>query len=264
MAANENKGNTALATNEANQGVSVYESIVSYSDLLSFADSIKNTPLVPASFKTKEAIAAVILAGRELNVPPMAALNNIHNIDGRCTQSVHLITAILLKNGITYEVESDFELTPVTVISKNGKIPVSYFIKNSDEFQVVTKDTKESAFKADKTQVIVSYETSTVIIFHREMKLPSGSWSKMTYKSVFTFAQLRTLTDKKDGTERDNVLKQPETMLFTRCFTKGARRIANDLLLGMYEHTEIMDLKEVSYEIVDDGTVIINQDIKDK
>jgi hypothetical protein len=56
-------------------------------------------------------------------------------------------------------------------------------------------------------------------------------------------------------TTKTNWVKYPRQMLWWRCFSMGARRIASDILLGLYETSEILDTvitKDVSYTIEED------------
>ena len=65
-------------------------------------------------------------------------------------------------------------------------------------------------------------------------------------------------------TTKDNWQKYPRNMLYWRCFSMGARRIAADLCMGMYLASEMSDVTHGAPVIVDtdDGNITILQDKK--
>lgn len=74
------------------------------------ARAIAPTEFVPAAMRGKPAaVAAAILTGRELNLPPLTALRGIHIIDGRPSLSAELLAAKILAAGhrIEWQESSD-------------------------------------------------------------------------------------------------------------------------------------------------------------
>jgi hypothetical protein len=59
------------------------------------AGMLVKTGFLPPSIKTAEQAVAIIMTGRELNIPPMAALNNINVIQGKPTISPQLMLALI-------------------------------------------------------------------------------------------------------------------------------------------------------------------------
>jgi hypothetical protein len=60
-------------------------------------------------------------------------------------------------------------------------------------------------------------------------------------------------------TVKDNWKRMPKEMLFARCLSKGANRIASDLLLGLYNTDELFDAFDngnIKAKRDDDGTII--------
>lgn len=60
-------------------------------------------------------------------------------------------------------------------------------------------------------------------------------------------------------TSKQNWQKYPRAMMWARCYSMGARRVASDLLLGLYETSEMIDAagsKELDYEVVEDNVHI--------
>lgn len=69
-------------------------------DVSKLATHVADTDFVPASMKgNPAAVAAAILAGREMGVPPMTALQHIHVIKGKPGQSAQLMRAKVLAAG---------------------------------------------------------------------------------------------------------------------------------------------------------------------
>jgi hypothetical protein len=69
-------------------------------DVIELAKGIANTNFVPAAYRGDVAsVTAIILKGREMGVPPMAALAHISDIKGRPAQSAELMRAQVLRAG---------------------------------------------------------------------------------------------------------------------------------------------------------------------
>ena len=70
------------------------------SDVIKVANVIHDTPFVPEGLRgSAPAVAAAILAGRELGIGPMTALQHIHVIKGKPAQSAALMRALILAAG---------------------------------------------------------------------------------------------------------------------------------------------------------------------
>lgn len=76
---------TALQTIQPNE----------YEVLRHQADSLVKTGFLPSAIKTPEQALAIILTGRELGIPAMAALNTINVIQGKPTVSPQLMLALI-------------------------------------------------------------------------------------------------------------------------------------------------------------------------
>lgn len=69
-------------------------------DVARLAQQIANTDFVPDAMRGKPAaVTAAILAGREMGVGPMTALQHIHVIKGKPGQSAHLMRGLVLAAG---------------------------------------------------------------------------------------------------------------------------------------------------------------------
>lgn len=72
------------------------------------AETVANTDFVPTALRGKPAaVAAAILFGRELDMPPMQALNQVHVIEGRPSLSAEHMRAMVLAAGHSLTVSGD-------------------------------------------------------------------------------------------------------------------------------------------------------------
>ncbi len=58
-------------------------------------------------------------------------------------------------------------------------------------------------------------------------------------------------------TIKDNWLKMPRIMMRTRALTVGARLVAPEAILGLYETSELADAKDVNYSVTEEGEVTV-------
>ena len=69
------------------------------SEVIKLANVIYDTPFVPDGLRSGPAVAAAILAGRELGLGPMTSLANVHVIKGKPALSAVLMRALVLAQG---------------------------------------------------------------------------------------------------------------------------------------------------------------------
>lgn len=85
-------------------------------------------------------------------------------------------------------------------------------------------------------------------------------WSKLKGEAVsqsYTFKWSDAI--KMELTKKDNWKKMPSLMLYWRCLTFGIRTMYPDVLGGsVYTTDEIADVKDVTYEMAEDGTIEVN------
>ena len=75
--------------------------------ILGLSETLVKSGFMPRGVDTKEKAAAVILKGRELNIPPMQAFSHIHIIEGKPTCSAEMQLALLARGGVTWEWTKD-------------------------------------------------------------------------------------------------------------------------------------------------------------
>lgn len=66
---------------------------------LAFCDMLLKGSMVPATFKTPQAVLSAILYGQELGFSPVQALNSVFVVNGKPTLESHAIKALMIQNG---------------------------------------------------------------------------------------------------------------------------------------------------------------------
>jgi len=190
-----------------------------WSDKIEVAEAMIEGGLIPRSFAGDPgAVISAVEMGMELGLSPWTALNNIVVIQGKATLSLNAILALARSRGVLIRVLKDYELEEV-IVKKDGR-PVK------------------------------KYDRATVIEITRgeDVKSPSGKLldsmvSKYTYTKYWADAIKAELTTK------DNWKRMPRQMLRARAITEALRLYAPDILLGIYETTELADPKDIIVDL---------------
>lgn len=82
------------------------------------AQSLVKTGFLPSAIKTPEQALAIILTGREIGIPPMAALNTINVIQGKPTVSPQLMLALIERSGQLDDIKVEVTDKGATVTMK--------------------------------------------------------------------------------------------------------------------------------------------------
>lgn len=95
-----------------------------YSVIREQASALVKTGFLPNAIKTPEQALAIILTGRELGIPAMAALNSINVIQGKPTVSPQLMIALINRSGSLDDIRFDVQADRVSVTMKRkGRTP---------------------------------------------------------------------------------------------------------------------------------------------
>ena len=87
--------------------------------VVGLAEAIADSPFVPEGLRNSvPAVAAAILTGRELGIPPMTALANIHLIKGKTGLSALLMRALVQSRGHHWE---DVQVTDTRVVVRGKR-----------------------------------------------------------------------------------------------------------------------------------------------
>jgi len=212
------KSEESLSPNNAVQ-VNSLSSFSNMEEMLSFSKVLVDSKLVP--FQEPEQVATIVLQGKELGLNPVTSIFNIYYIEGKPSLSVHVIAGLLRRDGISFKTIEDSVL-----IDAEG-----------------SKCKRENAVTR-----------RTTVRFYYKSKIGTGknaSYITIEEDSSFTWADAVSAgLDKKN-----NWVKYPKPMLYSRAFSIGARRVAPNTLMGLMEVTEMADATNTSYSLDENGNL---------
>jgi hypothetical protein len=224
-----------------------------FQGLLTFGNNIIKSGLTP--LKKGEDVVAAILLGRELGLGEMVSVNNIYSVNGKAAASIHVINALLQKAGVVVEVLHDYEPCVRTVMKGDDGNPV----KDEKGNTVILREIFASEIPLEneiKGKIISNYKT--VVKFTRQLKQPDGKYKDTSVISSFSYqdsviAGLNT---------KDNWKNYPKVMTLNRALAFGGRLIGADILLGLYEVSELADAHNIDYKLEPNGktTIIIPEE----
>lgn len=164
---------------------------------------------LPGYIRTKEEAFTVAKMGKELGFPIMSSFHQIIPIQGKLTLTAKAQNGIMRRAGIKIECIED-----AMYVYRDGSI--SEYPK-----QVVDPATDKPV------------DRRTVLRFTRDgiSELVRYTWMDATEAGLST---------------KDNWVRMKRDMLYSRCLSRGATRIAADLTMGLYTTDEIHDSLENS------------------
>lgn len=237
--------NNELTVNQTNQLTTTsFEDFKSLDDMLSFGEKICKSELSP--LKRKEDVVAALLMGKELGMGVMTSINNIYPINGKASSGIHIIAAQLLKAGISYKIIADYE--PVFAIAIKGAVDG----EGKQTYVTVKKEPYSYKLEDGESRGKTVIDMVTIIKFNRVLKQPDGSFIPMEIVSKFYKSDIPESLAKKD-----NWKNYENVMMYSRCFTNGAKRIGDDVILGLYETSELADANNIPYKVEDGVATII-------
>lgn len=221
---------------------------------------------------------AVLMRAQDLNLPFSTCLEHIHVINGKTGVDIHIIKALLLRAGVTWECLNDYtplyEFTDSINVYVQDKIP---------DYGVICKDKQTAMKKAeedkeheycylypvkyyqdmngniykeyqlnDKFAVAVNKQHAITIgnggkipIF-RIPNQPVNYVAKYRFKRIVNNVCIDSIGEftyqeaQSAGMfEKDTYKKYPKVLIKHRAFTYGARDIASDVLFGVMETKEL-------------------------
>lgn len=239
----------------------------SMEEILTWGNEIVKSQLTP--LKEGKDVVVAVLFGRELGMSPMISVSNIYPINGKGTLSVHMINALLQKAGVVIENIRQYEPCMNFVLKGEDGQPV--FVDDSG--RTVKRDDKGNIPDGVKCAPIILREgfadetprenevrgtkiinMKTVIRLTRKLKQPDGSFKEMTVDSSYSIMEAQNAGF---YPKKDNWKNFPKQMCHARALAFGGRMIAADLMLGMYETSEMADATNVDYRMNEEGKVTI-------
>lgn len=178
--------------------------------------------VLPESVKTVETAYAIVMFGKELGFSLMQSFSHIILVNGKPTVSAVACNALMQSNGILVE----------TIYDGHYYYPDGsyHYIKKGGDDKPLDRVTTLKVTRNYNNQVI-SHEVN------------------------FTWFDAKT----QELTDKDNWKRMPREMLYARCLSKAIRRIAPDILLGLYTTDEVVDSERIDESKVtrdEEGRVI--------
>lgn len=210
----------AVATSDEKNQYSAIVAAGSWEEKLIVADSMIDGGLVPKSFAGDPgAVISAVEMGLELGLGAWTSLNNIIVISGKATLTLNAMLSLARSKGILINVVKDYDLIPIEVKDKDGKV-----VKRVDR------------------------GTTVVITRGEDIYSPSGKLLDSRI-SEYTYTKYWSEASKAELTGKDNWKKMPRLMLRARAISEALRLYAADVLLGMYETSEIGDVENIIIDI---------------
>lgn len=212
----------------------------------------------PILFPTAASAITKFVKSKELGIGFITGAEHMHEINGKTGVDIHIVRAILLASkDIYWEKVKDYTQTPIYLTL--DKQILNYVPEN--HMVVKSKADEDFATKEGlKPLVLKGYDYVTEYKFSRIKRLSDNS--TITIKATGKFTWLEAVEAKlpldKNGNynELSPWFKYKQLMVDTRAFTFGARAIADDLLMGMREYTELLDIEGKNYTVDNNGSVV--------
>lgn len=254
---------------------SVASAPASLDEMREHAASLIKSGAIP--FSTPEQAMIAMQAAYDLKISVVFALTNFHIVKGRLTAGVHVLSGLILRGGVQFIVEEDFE--PVIHYVGRGGMPVilasKELLKEYDKYSIrtpteVTRDADgkiPNPFDTDKIQLLKVnppyinekpfQDRRTSIRVIRQMKNVNGETfvlNELTQYYLHEAYQAGYMGSDANGKPlegtKDNWYNHTRSMMYARCFGRMSKRYASDLTFGISEVSEIADTFDVPYEVV--------------
>lgn len=221
------------------------ESFTAFNNLVAFEEYAKT--FLGAGFgnhKDVKTIMACMVFARDKGLPIIDCLSHLVPINGKVGADGHLIKAMVQRERIIDETIEDYK--PIysykfrdTTFSEEDVANNKEAFKIYPTLDALMSDHKASNIPSGITPVvktgIIDYRTT--IKFTRWLTMPNGEFYKKVEYGIFTYSE----AVQAQLTEKDNWQKYPKDMLYWRAYARGARRVADDVLHGVYERYELLD-----------------------
>lgn len=219
---------------------------------------------------------------KELGLPFMAGVDHIIEINGKYALDVHAMRALVLKAGIIHwELVHDnvplykYIDSTKTVVARgvdDSCLPYGYEVPKGSNVQAMTEDTVriksigfQPVFKVvDKIVYGANGEFLINYVTKYKFTRTIGKKEQVEYGEFSNFdAIVAGLHLKKDNTinEKSPWLIYNQNQREHRAWTFGVRKIADDILFGLMETSELYDLNKKDYTIEDGNAVLIEEEI---
>lgn len=215
-----------------------YNEYSNVNQMLQAASVLIESGVLPNNITEPEQVVGIMKYGNELGLNAMTALNNIHMIQGRPTLGVHIISALLTRNNITYKLVEDF-----VAVEMNDNIDarttfrfINHDLLKEYESKLKDYDKMNDATKEAYKPMLDNFRDGIVTDV-------SYYWSQAVGSGLI---------------EKSNWQKDPRNMMRVRCLATGARLVKSDALLGFYETVELAESVGAETDIPEGYTIETN------
>jgi hypothetical protein len=234
---------------------------------------------------TVEGALSYYVKAKELGIPFISSVDHMFDVGGKTNVDVHLMRAMVLRAGVIHWEEiynyaplykyADSTNRVVATGINEDCLPDVFELPKGNSTQELAEDVariksigKTPVFKTMDvipiTATISKFNYATKYRFTRYMKLPNGTEKELVEYGEFTLRDAVTagLHLFKDGNVNTDSpwLIYLRNMLEHRAWTFGGRKIADDILFGLLERTEYLDMEKTPYTIEEGRVTIIQGD----
>ena len=250
---------------------------------LEFFAKLVETKNIGAS-TPEEALAVYIQAG-ELALPFVTSSNHMHIIKGKVGLDIHLIRAILLRTGNSIHWEHTKDYLPVyefTDVNNKWRTTLTgqkflnwlveeygnYYAKaefawSKGDFDSIRAKGGIAISTTSGQMIPVDFESEYVFTRVRRLAITNELKTlRVVGKFSYQDALMAGLYDPQ-GKGDSAWVKFTHNQCNIRAFTFGAREIADDLLNGCYETSELYDINGINYSIQNDQVIVEDADAID-
>lgn len=220
---------------------------------------------------------AVLMRAQDLNLPFSTCLEHIHVINGKTGVDIHIVKALLLRAGVTWECIDDYtplyEFTDSINVYVDGDLP-DYVVKcksakdaeeksanDPDKVYIYPvkfyKDFKGNIYRdyqlnpktfgiAVNMQQVASISKENKIPIVRIPSQPVNYITRYKLKRIVNNTLVESIgkftyrdAEQAGMFEKDTYKKYPKVLIGHRAFTLAARDIASDVLFGVMETKEL-------------------------
>lgn len=203
------------------------------------------------AFDKPEDVATVMVWAKEMQFPMVNALAHCMVVNSRLGIDSHAARALLTKANVIAETIEDYR--PIYTYSSPTKTYSQEEIDSNPEEYFIFLDGKVAAAKLEAKEIIQGIykgkvavirspepiDYRTVIRFTRYFKTPEG-YKKLVEYGKFNFQEAIDA----ELTKKSNWQNWPSDCCYARAYMRGSRRIADDILMGVYSKLELADISD--------------------
>ena len=230
---------------------------------------------------------AVILRAQDLKLPFSTCCEQIHVINGKTGLGIHIIKALLSRAGVTWDCTKDYapqyQYTDGNTIYLETQLP-EYCIKcrTAKEAEAKTSDDVIGVYPvkwytdlkgniynefqcSDKCVIALNKAHAMKIAADGKFPIIRVPAQPVDYVTEYKFTRYQMINGKEivrtctshfsfseaqvaELIDKENYRKYGRIMVSTRAFTLGARDIADDLLMGCMEVTELKQVNNIKLD----------------